>query len=262
MQSRQYLTLAVLAVGIWLGGVSAEAQTVTGSGPDRVTVKAEAVRLGDLLHQLVAITSVKSVQVDPQDLAVPVTLVAEDVSPLEAIGLVLKASGLDFAMSGSRIVAGRAGKVFEPGERREVELAEQGRFIADDPERRAAWTPDPPDAADTAAPSEKRRGAMDQHLLGSVAGARAVDTGGDAGVVVGGSAPMLDTTTVEMGVQPFVRPGDPVTADDFGRRMGGPPVPFTAQGESVVVAQPGFVPLKLRPEARTLRLRLNLADIP
>jgi hypothetical protein len=39
-------------------------------------------------------------------------------------------------------------------------------------------------------------------------------------------------------------------------------VPFISHGESVVVTEPGFVPLKLRPEARALRLRLNLADIP
>jgi hypothetical protein len=263
MQSRQYLTLAVLAVGIvWLGGVPAEAQTVSRSGPDRVTVKAEAVRLGDLLDELVAIAPVKILKIDPLDRAVPVSLVVEDVFPLEAIGLVLKASGLDFVMSSSRIVAGRAQKAFEAGGRTEAEFAEQARFLGDDPERRAAWTPDPPDAADTAAQAGKRRGAMDQHLLGSAAGAREVDGGVESGVVLDMSAPTLDTTTMEVGAQPLARASDPVAADEFGRQMGSRPVPFTSQGESAVVTQPGFVPLKLRPEARALRLRLNLADIP
>ena len=105
----------VLALFVMVGAVRADAQTIRALGDDRVTVKAEGAAIGDLIDQLAARSSLKFIALDPADRGVRVSLEAEDVGRLDAIVLALKASGLDYAMTGTRLIAGRAKKALENG---------------------------------------------------------------------------------------------------------------------------------------------------
>lgn len=252
MQSRRYLRLTAALTGIFaLVGTVAGAQNVRQLAPERVTIKAEAVALGSLLDQLAAVAPMEQIRIDPADRLVPVSLDAEDLGPLEAMGLVLKASGLDFVMSNKRIVVGRAAKAAESAtgaEKNERILAER--------------TIDPSDrrSTDSADEDAVRRRTDDQRVIATPAG-------------FGG---IIDRPAVHASATPVPAAEPPAAAmefentvldslmppDQFGREVGARDVPFAVHEDSVTVQQSGFVPYKLRPEVVKRRLATQVAIIP
>ena len=95
MMSRRVLALSVLTLT-----VSGEvwAQTVRRVDGERVTVRAVSTPAGDLLAEILKIEPIKAVGLEPKILT-PVTVTAENVTPLQAIALVLKATELDFVIA-------------------------------------------------------------------------------------------------------------------------------------------------------------------
>jgi hypothetical protein len=259
MSSRRYLTLPILFAGIvWLGGASAaEAQSVRRVGPERVTVKADGIPLGDLLDQLAAIAPLESVTIDPLDRAVPVSLVAEDVYPLVAIGLVLKASGLDFVMSSTRILAGRAKKALEASAGASAARLEP--TDSERPDAKLEKAQEPP-VAEPPPPS------VDEHDLVQAAvpvlppaPSSVVERPGE--LTAGSWGPAATENLFDKKRQPASQMFAKPTPDEFGRAVGAP-VKFTIHEDSVTITQQGFVPYKVRPEVVNRRLAAKIGDIP
>jgi hypothetical protein len=105
-----------------------EAQTVRRVDGDRVTVRAVSTPAGDLLAELLKIEPIKAVGLEPKILN-PVTVTAENVTPLQAIALVLKATEFDFVLAKTLVVS-RTRRVVEvpkepPRQYREPDIAER-----------------------------------------------------------------------------------------------------------------------------------------
>jgi hypothetical protein len=116
-----FLTLVLgtaLAASAWT--VTAQSTAITVVAPGLVTVRAEGVPLGDLLKQLSTLVAMDRLKIAPEALSVPVTVEAERVPVVDAMFLVLKASNVDYVMSGTRLLAGGAGQA-KPGQETAVE---------------------------------------------------------------------------------------------------------------------------------------------
>ena len=105
-----------------------EAQTVRRVDAERVTVRAVSTPAGDLLAELLKIEPIKAVGLEPKILT-PVTVTAENVTPLQAIALVLKATEFDFVLAKTLVVS-RTRRVVEapretPRQYREPDIAER-----------------------------------------------------------------------------------------------------------------------------------------
>ncbi len=227
-----------------MGAVCAGAQTVRATGPQRVTVKADDAALGDLIDRLAAQSPLKLIALDPADRGVRVSVDAEDVSSLDAIVLALKASGLDYAMSGTRLIAGRAKKALENG----------------GPVSWAATAASRETAAAAPEPTRSRPPVDEHDLVQPVVPARSMapaemepgkDSASPAPPLAQAEAPKTSMSSAKF----------TANDDDFGRRLGVSGVPFIVHEDSAVVTQPGFVPYKLRPEVKNRRL-FGIADIP
>jgi len=111
-----------------------EAQTVRRVDAERVTVRAVSTPAGDLLAELLKIEPIKAVGLEPKILT-PVTVTLENVTPLQAIALVLKATELDFVLAKTLVVS-RTRRVVEtprepPRQYREPDIAERPVAPAD-----------------------------------------------------------------------------------------------------------------------------------
>jgi hypothetical protein len=137
-----YGVLALASLLTLVASGEAWAQTVRRVAADRVTVRAVATPAGDLLAELLKIEPIKAVGLEPKILT-PVTVTAEDVTPLEAIALVLKATELDFVLSKTLVVSRTKRPVEVPREPprqfREPDIAERPN-----PPAPAAGGPVPP----------------------------------------------------------------------------------------------------------------------
>ena len=138
-----YGVLGLASVLTLAGAVQVSAQTVRRVDVDRVTVRAVASPAGDVLAELLKIEPIKAVGLEPKILT-PVTVTAENVTPLQAIALVLKATELDFVVARTLVVS-RTRRVVEapkepPRQYREPDIAERP-VPTDDP---AAVAPPPP----------------------------------------------------------------------------------------------------------------------
>lgn len=211
----------VLGLLVMMGAVRADAQTIRTLGDDRVAVKAEGAAIGDLITRLAPLSTLKFIALDPADRAVRVTIDADDIAPLDAIVVALKASGLDYAMTGTRLIAGRAKKALENGGPVSWASTSTASTFTSEQPLPAAAAAEP----ESAAPSMTMDGPAEPH----------------------GAAGASPTFT---------------SADEFGRNIGVPSVPFVVHEDSAVVTLPGFVPYKLRPEVKNRRLFGNIADIP
>jgi hypothetical protein len=209
-----------VAVSAWT--VTAQSPAITVVAPGLVTVKADGVPLGDLLRQLSALVPMDRLKIAPAALSAPVTLDAERVPVTEAMFLVLKASNVDYVMSGTRLLAGGAGQ------------AVPGR--ADTAVARRDMTP----ADGTARNTEAERVAA-----ASTSSVVVPSQGGIGGVASDGSAVVSDET-----------------ADQFGFLVGAEVVQFKVIEDSAVVTTPGFVPYKMRPEVVARRKAADVAKIP
>ena len=89
-----------VAASAWT--VTAQSTAITVVAPGLVTVRAEGVPLGDLMKQLSTLVAMDRLKIAPAALSVPVTVEAERVPVAEAMFLVLKASNVDYVMSGTR----------------------------------------------------------------------------------------------------------------------------------------------------------------
>jgi len=197
---------------------------ITVVAPGVVTVHADGVPLGDLLRQLSTMVAMDRLKIAPAALASPVTLHVEQVPVTEAMFLVLKASDVDYVMSGTRLLAGGAGAAAAGGAGREERAA--------GPVARPAAAAGDLDA--------EREGARERLASTAVpAGGAAGDTG------------VVDTPAVS----------DP-TADLFGFLVGAEAVQFKVIEDSAVITTPGFVPYKLRPEVVARRKAIDPAKIP
>ena len=126
MMSHRVLALASLMTFAALEPI--EAQTVRRVDAERVTLRAVSTPAGDLLTELLKIEPIKAVGLEPKILT-PVTVTAENVTPLQAIALVLKATEFDFVLAKTLVVS-RTKRVVEapkepPRQYREPDIAER-----------------------------------------------------------------------------------------------------------------------------------------
>lgn len=211
----------VVAVSAWTA--TAQTAAITVVAPGLVTVKADGVPLGDLLRQLSTLVPMDRLKVAPAALSALVTLDAERVPVTEAMLLVLKASNVDYVMSGTRLLAGGAGQA-APG-RVETAVARGEAGLAGDA-----------DARDTEA----------ERVAAASTGSVVVPSqGGIGGVASDGSATVSDET-----------------ADQFGFLVGAEVVQFKVVEDSAVVTTPGFVPYKMRPDVVARRKAIDVGKIP
>jgi hypothetical protein len=231
---RQVSAAATALIALWIGAPPAHAQAVRVVAPQRVTVKAEATPLGDLLNALNTIAPVPSLNLDPSESTIPISIAVENVSPLDAMWLVLKESKLDFVMSSKGIWAGRAKKAAERGEpiaaAKTAPVAEREIPIAED--RRAAEEP------------------RDDRKPSTPSGVVPVAPPTVAAAPTSDAALDMAAVAVEDG------------RDEFGRGDTVRIVPYTIRGDSVRVELPGFVPYKLQPEVVKRRLSTDVTIIP
>lgn len=110
------------------------AQTVRRIDADLVSVRAVASPAGDILAELLKIQPIKAVGLEPKILT-PITVTAENVTALQAIAMVLKATELDFVIAKTLVVS-RTRRVVEtprepPRQYREPDIAERPVTPAD-----------------------------------------------------------------------------------------------------------------------------------
>jgi hypothetical protein len=231
MSTRALKIAAVFVAAAWLTALPARAQVsgaVVSLGADRVTVRAEGVPVGELLQQLAALAPLERLDLDPSYRSTPVSLVVENVSPLAAIAVVLKASGLDYLMSDTQVVAGRGKLALDaPGRSRDRETQN-----LDGPGRERVAV-DAPVRTDDRSDAERRA------------------------AVVAEAAPVPAAVAGEA----MVAPGS-IAADDFGAMLGAVDVPYVVKEDSVTITQPGFVPYRMRPDVRRQREMADVAAIP
>ena len=125
MRSRILTAGALL---ILFQSAEAAAQTVRRIDADLVAVRAVATPAGDVLAELLKIHQIKAVGLEPKILT-PITVSAENVTPLQAIALVLKATEFDFVLAKTLVVS-RTRRVVEapkepPRQFREPDIAER-----------------------------------------------------------------------------------------------------------------------------------------
>ena len=125
MRSRILTAGALL---ILFQSAEAAAHTVRRIDADLVAVRAVATPAGDVLAELLKIHQIKAVGLEPKILT-PVTVSAENVTPLQAIALVLKATEFDFVLAKTLVVS-RTRRVVEapkepPRQFREPDIAER-----------------------------------------------------------------------------------------------------------------------------------------
>lgn len=219
--------LAPLLLALALAAPAAVAQApVVVTGPGRVTIRASNIPLGDLLQQLSVLVTMDRLKIAPDALATPVTVEIED-TPVEVAMLeVLKASSVDYVLTGTRLLAGgtsQAALTFERKERPALSGAAPTPLL-----------PRYEDPADNT--PEKRAAEMSTGFLGG---------GGDAGAPGGGMSVASDDT-----------------ADQFGFLVGVEAVKFRVVGDSAVIETPGFVPYKMRPEVIARRLATDVGKVP
>jgi hypothetical protein len=233
----------LLATLVVMGAVRADAQTVRATGSQRVTVKADNASLGDLIDQLAPQSTLKMIALDPADRDVRVSVEADDLPSLDAIVLALKASGLDYAMSGTRLVAGRAKKALETGG--SVTWAAIS----------SRETPTAPPALPPPQPHVDEHDLVQPVVAIPPPASGVVEMGRDQIAAPPPAAPEPEAARLSMSSAKFT------SDDEFGRNLGVPGVPFIVVEDSAVITQPGFVPYKLRPDVKARRL-LGIADIP
>lgn len=210
-----------VVVSVWTA--AAQTAPITVVAPGLVTVKADGVPLGDLLRQLSTLVAMDRLKIAPAALSAPVTLEAERVPVTEAMFLVLKASNVDYVMSGTRLLAGGAGQA-APG-RADTAVASNN---------------------DSGAPGTSTRNSEAERDAAASNGSIVVPSqGGIGGVASDGSAVVSDET-----------------ADQFGFLVGAEVVQFKVVEDSAVVTTPGFVPYKMRPEVVARRKAVDVSKIP
>jgi hypothetical protein len=210
-----------VAASAWT--VAAQSTAITVVAPGVVTVKAEGAPLGDLLKQLSTLVAMDRLKIAPAALGVPVTVDAERVPVAEAMFLVLKASNVDYVMSGTRLLAGGTTE------------AAAGRVEAGVAPGADAVT------APVVIGNAENRGKSE---VDATAAAMMASSGG-----AGGDASNSATASDE-------------TADQFGFLVGAEVVEFKLIEDSAVVTTPGFVPYKLRPEVVARRKAIDVGKIP
>lgn len=184
---------------------SAQGQTVPPHGDQTVTIRADGVPIGTLLAELGRRHRLEKITIQPEVQQHPVWITLDQVPLRTALARILEASGLDFAMSGRRVIVGDW-----TGPARADALAL--RTSAEEPQPAAATGQAARAAAIQAAEAE-------QHAI---------------------TAAMDNESTI----------------------LAAPPVRFVANGENITYLEPNFVPYKLRPEVRALRMAIDVAKIP
>jgi hypothetical protein len=189
------------AAVIVLTSSAVHAQVVTHHDDQTVTVRAEGVPIAILLSELARVYPLEKITIEETVQQGLVSVVLETVRPDVALVGILKASGLDFAVSGRRVIVG--------------DWTATGAAI--------------PVKADGAAPETH---AVAQAREAAVAAAAAEQQA------------ISEASGTEGDILPTV------------------PVPFIANGENITYLVPNFVPYKMRPEVRALRMATDVAKIP
>lgn len=108
-----FRVFALTGVIVLAGAISASAQSISESGPGRISVEAEQVPLDTLLKELGEIATLEKVIIAPEVENRPVTLTISDVPIKDAIEKILEAADVNHAVWGGdgepfRIYAGLA----------------------------------------------------------------------------------------------------------------------------------------------------------
>jgi hypothetical protein len=222
-----WVTSAVACALLFAGSRTAWAGHITRVGPDRISIRAEAVPLDRLLLELYTIAPLEILGVDPKIEHRPVTVTLEDIPVAEALPLMLKEAGLEFAVGGLK---GQPARVW-------IGSLPDARLLAEAfaaPAGRARGA----DAAKWAAlPLEERRRLRRERLQG--------DQGGAA---PNGPAPAEDAGDVVV-----------VTNESHSTLVTDE---YTMEAESVTYHDPTFVPYKNRPEVKARRMAIDVTKIP
>jgi hypothetical protein len=226
--------LLVLTVGLWQAARPADAQTVTVTGPDLVTVRAVNVPIATLLSELAGLAGMDRMEIDPVDRGQPVTLTVENVPVRVAMLIALRSSAVDFIFTEKRLRVGAGGKVIETTRLAAVASRDHDRMPA------APAAPLPPLTPAQLDHQDNRDGGLMRAAV-------------DAGASQPGSAGAADAQEVPQAV---------ATADEFDHGLSVRQVPFVVKEDSAVVTEPGFVPYKNRPDVQRLRLSTDVSTIP
>lgn len=207
------------AIHIVFIAAAAHAQMVVQHDDQTVTIRAEGVPIATLLAEIARVHPLERVTIQAGVEQRPVSIVRERVDPRTALVAILRASGLDFALSGRRVMVGDW-----TGPTRAVPTNDGAPALA------SSGAVDPP-----ASERETRQRADAQEAERQAA---------ERAAVAAADLVALQTATAETAILPM------------------PPVQFIADGENITYLEPNFVPYKMRPHVRALRMAIDVATIP
>lgn len=98
---------SVGVITIVLIAASAQAQTITQHDDDTLTVRAESVALAAILTELARLYPLERLTIERDVQQHPVSVTLDRVPRETALVAILRASGLDFAIAGRRVVVGK-----------------------------------------------------------------------------------------------------------------------------------------------------------
>jgi hypothetical protein len=215
---------AVMLVAAFLPCVPASAQSVTRSG-DRLDVQAQALPIGRVLRDMLAVAPIEALMIDPKVESHPVSAHIVGATAGEAISQILAESNVPFVIWGGATGPWRI-------------------FVGDKDAalRVTSGSPLPSgSAASAAAPSPELSVAEEQVLADERADLRKRQERLNAKARAERAAES----------RPVVKMDDPEV-----------PGGYTMLGESVIYNDPNFVPYKNRPEVVARRLAIDVASIP
>jgi hypothetical protein len=223
-----WVTSALACALLFAGSRTAWAGHITRVGPDRISIRAEAVPLDRLLLELITIVPLEILGVDPKIEHLPVTVTLEDIPVAEGLPLLLKEAGLEFAVGGLK---GQPARVW-------IGSLPDARLLAEAFSAPAGQARGIDAAKWTALPLEERR-RLRQERLQDAAGRGAAPNGPapaeNAGEVVTGTNDSHSTLVTDE---------------------------YTMEAESVTYHDPTFVPYKNRPEVKARRMAIDVTKIP
>ena len=235
IRAAQRVSFVWLVVAAATVPASSWAQSVTRSG-DRISVEAQSLPIGRVLRDMLAVTPIEALMIDPKVENHPVNAHIVGASAGEAINQILADSNLPFLVWG-----GAAGpwRLFVGDKDAALRVSAGSPLPA---AARAGTAPAAGQGTEGTAPAAgQRTEAEDRILADEQREMQAREAGSTARARAERQAE----------AQPFVVMDDP-----------GVPGGYTMVGESVIYNDPNFVPYKNRPEVVARRLATDVALIP
>jgi hypothetical protein len=225
----------LLGVCVTFSG-TAWSQSVARVGQDRVSVHATAMPIGRVLSELSVFQALDSLLIDPAVASRPVTVAIDGLAPADAVVVVLRESGLNYAVSGGRVIVGNPLAAVPA---RDVLAA--GSPVADGKALVIGVSGLPVET-----PADSTPSALPQ--TPPPAGASV----GDAGASPASPMASSEDPAAEMSIDPAAREAL-VTAET---------PEYSMSWENTTYKDPNFVPYKLTEAARRARMSVDVTTIP